>query len=122
VAVNPVVCRNSIEANARRSAVEVDQSAEPFASLDPAVQIRCGLRAFEHRVPDALVVPFEPIVLYAAKAGRRDQGPASPRDGPHRAATTRKRCRAAAGRSGEWTAIGATRGVPPVAEAREQLD
>jgi hypothetical protein len=50
--------------NSRRSAVEVEQYAEPFASLDPAVRVRRGLRALDQYVPEPLVVPLEPIVLH----------------------------------------------------------
>ena len=60
----PVLCGNWIEVHSRRPAVEVEQSAEPFASLDPTVRVRRDRRALDQRVPEALMVPFEPVVAH----------------------------------------------------------
>jgi hypothetical protein len=46
----PVVCRNSIDAHSRGSAVTVEQSAEPFASFDQAVRVRRRRRTFHELV------------------------------------------------------------------------
>jgi hypothetical protein len=59
------VCHFAIETHSRRRlVVEVEQSTEPLASLDPAVRVRWARRAFDQRVPEPLVVPFEPTVLH----------------------------------------------------------
>jgi hypothetical protein len=44
--------------------VEVEQSAEPLSSLDPAARICRGLCGLDQYVPRPLVVPLEPIVLH----------------------------------------------------------